>query len=360
MNINYIKDYKHNYMVIKDNRVIENNYQLKMLTLNNIDGLLPCQERMINGEGLLYYEVTSMHSLDMIFDNRCVNMEDLRNIFKAIEVVCEGMEHYLLREENLILTPESVYMDIESKECRFIYYPFYDRDVENPFLEFINYLLERINNEEIMAVEAIYKLADIVSKHQMNISQSVKWFNKEYEEIPKEKYPVKHREEFNIDDNDFFKDDEDFEEELSWFDKIKRWFSKKDDKDDEDLYFEEVKVQNISKEADTSEGTVYIPWVENTEGKLYGIGPNNKYHIELAKVPLTIGKLSGMVDMVLSENSISRMHAKIFRQGSRYLMQDLNSTNGSYKNGIRLSPNEIVSIEPGDEIGFGKLKFVYR
>lgn len=41
-------------------------------------------------------------------------------------------------------------------------------------------------------------------------------------------------------------------------------------------------------------------------------------------------------------------------------MTDLNSTNGTFKNGMRLLPNTSELLEPGDEIRLGKLKFIYR
>jgi len=48
------------------------------------------------------------------------------------------------------------------------------------------------------------------------------------------------------------------------------------------------------------------------------------------------------------------------RNGNKIFITDLNSTNGTFRNGIRLSPNASEIIEPGDEIRLGKLKFVYR
>lgn len=357
MDIKYLKDYKHNYVVIKDDRVLENDYQLKMLSQNKIEGLLNCQERMINGEGLLYYEVTSYHSLKMLFDNKCLNMDDLVNIINALNEVLNNISRYLLREDKLILDPEYIYMDIETKKCHFLYYPFYSDD-KNSFLALTEYLVERINNDDMKVVEAAYQLMDVITSHQLSMSEAVNWFIKEFDDIKETPSEKKYKEEINFDDNDFFKDDDEFEEELSFFEKIKRliFHSKYDDStEDAVLYDNEYENNQIEDES-----TVYIPWVKNSEGKLYGIGPNNKYHIELSKAPITIGKLQGMVDMVISEKSISRIHAKIFRQGSRYCLQDMNSTNGSYKNGIRLTPNEVVNIDPGDEIGLGKLKFVYR
>ncbi len=70
--------------------------------------------------------------------------------------------------------------------------------------------------------------------------------------------------------------------------------------------------------------------------------------------------MAGAVDMIVGEQSISRMHAKFSRDGNNIYITDLNSTNGTFKNGVRLMPNTSEMIEPGDEIRLGKLKFIYR
>ena len=106
--------------------------------------------------------------------------------------------------------------------------------------------------------------------------------------------------------------------------------------------------------------TVYIPWTANSENKLYGVGKDNKFHIDLNRLPITVGKLAGSVDMVIDNQSISRVHVRFTREGTRICMTDLNSTNGTFKNGLRLTPNTSEILEPGDEIRLGKLKFVYR
>ena len=71
-------------------------------------------------------------------------------------------------------------------------------------------------------------------------------------------------------------------------------------------------------------------------------------------------KMAGAVDLVLNDQSVSRLHARISRDGNRFFITDLNSTNGTFRNGMRLEPNASEIIEPGDEIGIGKLKFIYR
>ncbi|MCM1386854.1 MAG: FHA domain-containing protein [Bacillus sp. (in: Bacteria)] len=99
---------------------------------------------------------------------------------------------------------------------------------------------------------------------------------------------------------------------------------------------------------------------QKMEYKLYALDKKNKKHIELTQFPFTIGKMAGCVDCVLADDSISRLHARIERRDEKVLLTDMNSMNGTYKNGLRMEPSETVEIEPGDEIRFGKLNYCYR
>lgn len=99
---------------------------------------------------------------------------------------------------------------------------------------------------------------------------------------------------------------------------------------------------------------------QDMEYKLYALDNKNKKHIELTQFPFTIGKMAGCVDCVLTDDSVSRLHARIEKQGDKIFLTDMNSMNGTYKNGLRMEPSETVEIEPGDEIRFGKLNYCYR
>ncbi len=114
------------------------------------------------------------------------------------------------------------------------------------------------------------------------------------------------------------------------------------------------------QEMDHYSNTVFFDGSREAENKLYAMDRRNKRHIELRQFPCTVGKMAGCVDHVLADNSVSRIHARFDRQGDRVLLTDMNSTNGTYKNGLRMSPQETVEIEPGDEIRFGNLNYCYR
>jgi hypothetical protein len=106
--------------------------------------------------------------------------------------------------------------------------------------------------------------------------------------------------------------------------------------------------------------TIFFEASDTVEYKLYAMNKKNKSHIALEKFPCTVGKMAGCVDYVLSDESVSRIHARFDRQDNHIFITDMNSTNGTYKNGLRMQPQETIEIEPGDEIRFGNLHYCYR
>ena len=81
---------------------------------------------------------------------------------------------------------------------------------------------------------------------------------------------------------------------------------------------------------------------------------------ELDELPFLVGKRKEDVNLVLNDYSVSRIHARISREEGIYYIEDLNSTNGTYKNGLRLQPYEKRKLEKGDELKFGKTEYVYK
>lgn len=74
----------------------------------------------------------------------------------------------------------------------------------------------------------------------------------------------------------------------------------------------------------------------------------------------TIGKKKDEADVVLEDVSVSRLHARITKEQENYFLEDLNSTNGTFKNGLRMQPYEKRKLEEGDEIRLGKQILFFR
>lgn len=86
----------------------------------------------------------------------------------------------------------------------------------------------------------------------------------------------------------------------------------------------------------------------------------NNERISINKSEFAIGKERRRVDYCISDNnSVSRVHAKIRVRNGRCYIVDLGSTNCTYVNGNRLTPNQEVVLSPGDTIKISDEEFSF-
>ncbi|MEO5378055.1 MAG: FHA domain-containing protein [Magnetococcus sp. DMHC-6] len=76
---------------------------------------------------------------------------------------------------------------------------------------------------------------------------------------------------------------------------------------------------------------------------------------ELTRVATAIGRTSEN-EIILDNPAVSRSHAAIVRKGDKYLLEDLDSRNGTFVNGQRIQRHEL---QDGDSILVGKHTLLY-
>ncbi len=82
--------------------------------------------------------------------------------------------------------------------------------------------------------------------------------------------------------------------------------------------------------------------------------------IELKEYPFFIGTAKNNLGYNLTNTTVSRYHAKLDKQENRFLLTDLNSTNGTFVNGRKLIENENFEIKQGDAISFANISFIFQ
>jgi hypothetical protein len=78
--------------------------------------------------------------------------------------------------------------------------------------------------------------------------------------------------------------------------------------------------------------------------------------ISVTRDPIVIGRLSTN-DVVLSDPNVSRRHAELRREGGRWTLVDLGSTNGSVVNGKLVKEHPL---QDGDRLSFGKSELIFK
>lgn len=87
---------------------------------------------------------------------------------------------------------------------------------------------------------------------------------------------------------------------------------------------------------------------------------NSLVHTEIIinKNEFILGKKQELVDGAISYNKmISRVHCKIIKDNHKLMIMDLNSSNGTYVNQIKLQPQKLYSVKNGDYIRLANSNF---
>ncbi len=88
----------------------------------------------------------------------------------------------------------------------------------------------------------------------------------------------------------------------------------------------------------------------------YLTDPTGHEHL-LRDAITTIGR-AVECDIVITSKRVSREHARLVREGRRVMLEDLNSTNGTFLNDERIL--EPMELRDGDIVGVGDVKFTFR
>ena len=80
-------------------------------------------------------------------------------------------------------------------------------------------------------------------------------------------------------------------------------------------------------------------------------GPLKGTTLDLASSPILLGRAQEAT-LVLEDDYASGRHARLFPQGSRWFIEDLGSTNGTYLGGNQLT--RALPVEPGVPVRIGK------
>jgi len=369
----FIRSLHANYeRVLLDRQPDEKRYQYCMISRGGIKGLLPCSLRYMNGLAYLYYDITSKQSVTQIYSQKCIDREWVKDFVWSVKYAQEEMSRFLLDSRNLLWFPEQIFQDPEKNDFSFFYLPYYEGD--NGFLRLLEYLVEHIDYKDNDLVECVYtmyegceKVGDDYLRGQ--IYEDVKALEAEYcGEVQEDTQEEALAENIvKIRDANPVEETTDTSRHKGFFHRLERKKKKqlevrKEYEEKMQLAMEGYAVAEESAYDVVEYGkTIYIDDAEIEEKTVHRIySAEGKILVQLGEEMCTIGKKREKVNLYLEDYSVSRIHARIVPEGEGYFLEDLNSTNGTYKNGLRLQPYEKRVLEEGDEIGIGKVLLTYR
>lgn len=401
----YVRNCNCNYERIHlEEKPEERKYQYCILSRGGIRHLLPTSLRYINGEAYLYYDISSTQNVKQLFAQRAIGREWIKDFLWGIKQLHNELDRFLLDDRCIIWSPGQVFQDLEKNDFFFLYVPYYKE--ENGLTELMEYLIERVDYEDEVLVEFVYAVyerinqigaeylrrqihedwekferkdkKEEIAERQMvqEVCETVATVGKLTEKqavavaLDVQTSPKKSLWSFWEGRSKKRREKEDYREKLR-----QRLTGMEQFAVCEETIYEKSGVfgtQTVSQENEMMENIYAQACVEEEYGKTIYIEenvikeepalykPDGELATKLDSLPFVIGKKKENVNLAMNDYSVSRVHARITQEDGIYYIEDLNSTNGTFKNGLRLQPYEKRRLDKGDELRFGKTEYVYR
>ena len=382
MQTEFVRSLHANYeRILLEGKPEEQRYQYCILNRGGIRGLLPCSLRYMNGLAYLYYDISSKQNVAQLYGGKCIDREWMCNFLWSLKQIQMELERFLLDAKNILWNPEQIFQDVESNIFSFLYIPYYEG--EDSFPQLLEFLVEHIDYEDEVLVECTYKLYERYEKIgedylREQIFEDAKVLeqekNKASEEImqtekqPEDAIPLQVSEPETTESSATITDGPEKRGIRYLFENKKRRGKTEKGNYRRDLQLSmgacAVAEDTIYRDADCQEEygrTIYVEEIAEDRERVYRLyTEQGKLITQLDNASYILGKKKGEADIILEDASISRMHARIIKELEGFYLEDLNSTNGTYKNGLRMQPYEKRKLEEGDEIKLGKVILFFR
>ena len=410
----FVRGNQRSYIRIACSEEVFESYEYQMCNYNTLKSVLDFQHRSQNGENYLYYEVSGMQSLDVFLETQKLKRNFAEILLKAIVKLCKELSEFALDISSVVFFPKFVMVDSDGEEVKFIY-SFRENKSENEeiekllecCIEYLDYKDEELmrqfykiyenlldKNEQFGLCKEMEQILSLLSEEQkenstenIGVVHEVVPFEESVNEVSV-KIPIKSKtaeNEFkglkrgtivlflaNIAVLFFWKP----------LTLLKIFFCvalggvlfvlniliyKKEKKYKE--VEEEKRELEVSKEAydafyknfgiDNNDGTQIIT-IRDTERFLYSVQNIEPQYIYFSDTKKIVGKDVKRAQVCIPQGGVSRVHALLLREDSEYMVEDLNSTNGTWVNGKALIPREPYSLKEGDRGRFAEMEYIFR
>lgn len=420
LQVEYVRNLNCNYeRILLDKKPEEKRYQYCILSRGGIKGLLPCSLRYINGQAYLYYDISSRQNVAQLFGNKAVSREWVKDFVWNICRIRTELERFLLDSGNILWFPEQIFQDLESNVFSFLYVPYYEG--ESGILKLMEFLIDHIDYGDEMLVECVYGMYEQLERNgevylQAQIYEDIKRLERQEEkdeaadadwertgdraaadktdkeeaegketgrkeawkrETAKENTGGSSRKKRELIGEAAVKEmtaGKEIDGEENGRGEKKGFLSifegkRKRIREQKENYIQAMQqemtgcavAEDTSYEEEPYGRTIFMEEKSTpSEGPHRLFAADGKLLATLDKSVFCIGKKKEDVDLLLEDPSVSRIHARIIQDKSGVYLEDINSTNGTCKNGLRLLPYEKKELEEGDEIKCGTVVMIFR
>lgn len=392
------RDLQHNYLVFPKEQE-KHDFEIQMLIHHNIQGLLPCMVRKVDGKQLFSYEISGKIPMKQQFAARAMEVKDLESMLKSLAEIVEQIKDCLLSVYMLVLEPEYIFLDEDSGQWSFVCFPMEEENVYRSIHKLSQYILTVLNHKEEKAVQMGYALYRSTRNESFSLGQILEQ-SKEWEEkavkgrVAEEEDRIAKGRDRTAEGEDRIakRRDKTAEEEKKGTPLIegvaKMPFTEEGQAQPEGKRFHvearkgerdksrgkrkgflQSKTRQLfgkEKEKETPEAGWPLLSYAAEAGFAYGNPAcmlkgvtRAREQLRILAFPFLIGSLECAVDGCIDSRNVSHFHARMEKEGDEYYIMDLNSKEGTFVNGQKLPKELSKKIAPGDHVMFGDMEYVF-
>ena len=376
MQSEFRRDTRNQYLVINSlHGEEEKDYRLKMLTGNKIEMFASCSGELVNGKELLYYDVTGKIQLSAYLNTYQADESFFVALFISMAEALERLQEFLLDPDGVLLDPEYMFINADSRKVSFVYYPYSEKKFAENCKLLSEKLLGSIKQDDIKAVKLGYgfykncvlgkitpvSLRDMARENDLRSSPTANVGNTDVNAFGGKMADnggrgLNQSNAGRIGNYDFLFSAEERENEKKksrgFLDKIFK-VKEKEGKYEAAANSAVIRDRHEPFFANSGQGEPVKAWLMPDKGFAQD-------GIMLVKENYLVGKKAAGADIAFESKTVSRAHAKLIWQRSFYCIVDLSSRNGTRVNGVKLESGEKISLKDGDKIVFADTSCVYR
>lgn len=371
-----IQEFGRSILLIEDETTEEFEFMSRMLEDNKIIHIIPFQRGIYENKTVIKLDVTNQISLVEEFESKLMSGAELRKLLlNILETINIGYS-YLLEEKFLEFSPEYIFKNSENDSLNMVYIPFQKEEdsytlMRGKYNKLAEFFLEKIDHRDEKAVDIAYKFYKMAKEEYFSISAFCEMFEKESIHIKEEEEKTDKIRISTYDRPDFkdvyepycMEDNNANNGSASLFARIMTKMtsilfgrSKREIKmPDKAVTVEEYWGGDSETVFFDTEETVFFDKDEGNNHSLKWEEAGEQKECKIREFPAIIGKKYDLVDICISDETVSRKHAKIMLKHGEMVLCDLGSKNGTYVNEKRLSGGENVKIDASTQIRFGKV-----
>ncbi len=372
MIVSFKREVRANYMIIRTSEGEigtweKDSYEMKVINRSLIDGLIPFSWEKIDDEINFLYDISSRQIMNKVYETEKMGYDSIVLLLDAINELSIAFEEYLMELSHVLIDPAYIFIGTDRRAMSFCYCPVETANAKDQIRELSNYLLTVVDYSDPQAVSLVYDF----NKKVQNDFYTMSEVGSRQEEARQDEEEIEIPEELPIPTLTEKKTRGGFIKRLGNF--LRNQIAEPAEEEPETVKEAPAgethmhggpEVITLSEEDfeddDYFEPTVLLTETETLRHRLEGRGATRGMSFEIEKYPFTIGK-GQSADCSLDISTVSRLHARLYEApDGEILIEDMNSTNGTFVNGNRLEAYTGEKLRPGNVIRIAREELVFR